>query len=634
MLADGFTVNSSEYIAAQIYFSQTPAPQFIWIGRQDLTAIGSALPNGRTVNDGVMSVTASAAYLVSATAAFTAADVGAAITVKGAGVGAADLNTTIASVINGFVVVLTASCATSVTAAKVVIGRAVADGDMSSSVNPTYLDSATAAFVSADIGKTVIVAGAGALGVDLVTTIQSINSGTEAVLNSPCLTTVSGAEVTIGRSASDGVMSTTTAHTFLASLMANFQAGDVGAVIRVAGAGTAGADLVTTIASVTSTDVAVLAASCLTSVTAAQTSIGAVGHGYKAGDVVLVAQTNASYGYLTVLTVGEAGQALTLGTVPGTQGTGYSTATGLSVSGGAGSGLTVNITAGESLLQASQACRLASTTWYGLAVNNPADADNLAISEWADSLWQTTRYYPWSSNVNIANGVVGNVALQLQALKLRVLGIYATTQSGLYPNNIYAAAGLMGVEMGLNTGLASSFFTVAYKSIIGIAPEPLSQTQYTNIVGARFNVYANFSPYQNVQPGFMSNGIPSYLWLNLAMLVSFLQLEEMAVLTGNPVVGQTNSDEHKLIQAANNACAQSATIGFLADGIWEGVTINIPGVQLVDGQAIPGGYLNQAQPYSQQSSNDRAAGKAMPIYCAITTAGAVQSLVIGVYAQL
>jgi hypothetical protein len=483
MLADGFTSSEPEYIAAQIYFSQTPAPQFIWIGRQDLTAIKTALP----------------------------------------------------------------------------AGRSVADGAMSSSVNPTYLDSATADFVSGDVGAQVIVAGAGVAGADLVTTIASVTSTTVAVLTVGASTTVSGAEV----------------------------------------------------------------------------QIGGYGKNYKANDQVTVVQSGGSYGVLTVLTVGADGQVLTLGTTIGNQGTGYSVANNLATTGGSGTGLEVDITAvGETLLEASQACRAANTIWYGLAVNNPADADNLAIAEWADPLWQTTRYYPWSADAAIAAGTADNLALQLQTLELRVLGIYSTTQGGLYPNNIYAAAGLMGVEMGLNTGLAGSFFTVAYKSIAGIAPEPLTQTQYTAITQAGFNVYANFGPYQTVQPGFMSNAAPSYLWLNLAMLVSFLQLDEMAVLTTNPAVPQTNPGEHLLINAANQACTKSQGIGFLADGTWEGVTINIPGVQLTAGQAIPGGFLNQAQPYSQQSTEARDAGQAMPIYCAITTAGAVQSLLIGVYAQL
>jgi hypothetical protein len=80
-----------------------------------------------------------------------------------------------------------------------------------------------------------------------------------------------------------------------------------------------------------------------------------------------------------------------------------------------------------------------------------------------------------------------------------------------------------------------------------------------------------------------------------------------------------------------------ASIGFLAGAIWTGVTLPIPSANnpgLVTGQALPNGYLNLAAPYSQQSSANRAAGQAMPIYCAVTTAGAVQSIIIGVNVEL
>ena len=449
--------------------------------------------------------------------------------------------------------------------------------------------------------------------------------------------TAVGTAVVDGRTVNDGVMSSITNPTHLSSATAVFAVGDVGSAIIVIGAGAAGANLVTTIASYTSPTAVVLTSPCLTTVTAAQTSIGLVGSGYKVLDTVTVTQAGASYGTLTVLTVGAAGQVLTVGTVPGTQGTGYTTATALptvAVSPSTGTGLEVNITAGESLLQAAQACRAASSIWYGLAVNNPGDTDNLVISEWADSLWATVRYYAWSSDVAIINATPANIALQLQTLEMRVLGIYSTTQNGLYPNNIYAAAALMGCEMGLNTGLAGSFFTIAHKQLAGIAAEPLTQTQYTNILNAGFNAYCNFSPYQLLEPGFMSNGAPSYLWINLAMLVASLQINTMGVLQANPAVPQTNGGQHLLIQAANTACANAASIGFLASSTWTGTSINIPGVSLANGQALPSGYLNQSQPYTQQAANDRAAQKAMPIYCAITTAGTVQSLLIGVYSQL
>lgn len=132
----------------------------------------------------------------------------------------------------------------------------------------------------------------------------------------------------------------------------------------------------------------------------------------------------------------------------------------------------------------------------------------------------------------------------------------------------------------------------------------------------------------------MSDGSPSYLWLFLAVYVAQLQSEELAVLQDNPVVPQSNAGEQLLLHGANNAGTTMANIGFLAPAVWEGGSINIIGLSVTQGQSIPAGFLNLAQPYSQQTPADRDAGKAMPIYSFITTAGAVQSLVIGVYTQL
>ncbi len=437
-----------------------------------------------------------------------------------------------------------------------------------------------------------------------------------------------------GRTVNDGAITEGT--DALTSETAAFTNGDVGATIIVEGAGAAGAALVTTIATYVSATSVTLTAEATTTVTDAEVSVGALGTGFVVGDQFSVTQGGGSNGVGRVLTVGASGQVLAFEMAQ--QGTGYTVANALStiaVAPSTGIGLKVNITGlGETLLQAVTACRDASGAWYGLTVNAPADSDNLVISQWADPLWQSTRYYPYFDNPAVPAGTPGNIALQLQTLNLRVLGQYATTQSGLYPNNVYAAVALMGVEMGLNTGLANSFFTVAHKTLAGIAPEPLTQSQYTALVNAGVNVFSTFGQYTVEEPGKMSNGAPSYLWLNLAMLVAQLQSEDMAVLQGNPAVAQTNSGQHLLLQAANNACTTLANIGFIAANNWTGASLSLPGLSITTGQALPSGFLNLSQPYSQQSTANRDAGQAMPIYTFITTAGAVQSLVIAVYTQL
>ncbi len=72
------------------------------------------------------------------------------------------------------------------------------DGAMSSSVSPTHLTSSMTTFVNAaapagDIGKAVIVQGAGSAGGSLTATISSYVSAHVVALSSPALTTVSGA---------------------------------------------------------------------------------------------------------------------------------------------------------------------------------------------------------------------------------------------------------------------------------------------------------------------------------------------------------------------------------------------------------------------------------------------------------
>ena len=376
-------------------------------------------------------------------------------------------------------------------------------------------------------------------------------------------------------------------------------------------------------------------------------AIDVAGTGWTVGDQFTVTQGSNLSGYGVVLAVTTGGVPTSIGVAPSQAGVGYSLtgATGLvatAVSPSVGIGLEVNITAiGESLLQAAQACRLASSTWWayagiGTSGNSyfPVDTDHLVNAAWASPNWQQTFYFGASNDIAIANGTANNLALQMQALKYKVFMEYATTQSALYPNNAYAAVAAMGTAMGLNTGLANSFFTLAHKALAGIASEPLTQTQFTNIVNQGFNVYANFSPYEMLEYVRCPDGNPFYLYLFVALLVVNLQYNVVDDLVASPAIAQDNAGQTQLLHDANQACALLANIGFIAPGTWQGRTLSAGSTTLEQGDALPLGYLNFSAPYSQQSSGNRAAGQAMPIYCAITSAGAVQSVLIGVNVQL
>lgn len=76
--------------------------------------------------------------------------------------------------------------------------RAVTDAAITSGAGT--LTSSTAAFTTADVGRNVVVAGAGASGAPLTAMITARNSATSVALDFNASTTVSGAALTIGDS--------------------------------------------------------------------------------------------------------------------------------------------------------------------------------------------------------------------------------------------------------------------------------------------------------------------------------------------------------------------------------------------------------------------------------------------------
>jgi hypothetical protein len=149
--------------------------------------------DSRTVTDGMMTTGASSTTLTCPVSApFTSADVGKTIKVNGAGSGGTNLVTTIQGYTSPSVVTLTAGCATSVT-------TVVTDGAMTAGASATTLTCSTShPFSSGDVGKTIVVAGAGAGGRNLVTTIASFTSSSVVTLAIGCSTTVTGATVQYG----------------------------------------------------------------------------------------------------------------------------------------------------------------------------------------------------------------------------------------------------------------------------------------------------------------------------------------------------------------------------------------------------------------------------------------------------
>lgn len=283
----------------------------------------------------------------------------------------------------------------------------------------------------------------------------------------------------------------------------------------------------------------------------------------------------------------------------------------------------------ESPLDALEACRAINYDWYTCIVVGSGKVDHLEIALWAQSAVPSTVYGFTTQDVDVPSGTAQNIFASLKALSYNhVIGQYATDQGAVYPNNVHAIAGILGYAMGQNTGLANSAYTLKFKEEVGITTEPLTPSEVAAIEGDNGNVYLSYGNYYNMfEQGKMANGQFFDEIINLDMLVNNIQLTVMDLLYGTPKIPQTEPGQAQIIHACNQACEQAVIVGFLAPGIWTGVEI----LNLKQGDVLSKGYLCQSPAYSTQTDAKRQARESMPVYIAIKEAGAVHSVLIGVY---
>lgn len=382
---------------------------------------------------------------------------------------------------------------------------------------------------------------------------------------------------------------------------------------------------------------------------ALQTIMVDSGHGgtnWSNGDIFLVLQSNASYGYGKVLT-SSGGNALTVEMISGMQGTGYSVANGLLTTAqlpSTGTGLEVNITAvGETPLQAVTACRVTQPAWYTVCTTTATDSDNVAIAAYLQNAQPAAQIIYSTQSLSALQGTTGNVFSLIKAANYsRAHGCYSTIQGGLAPNNAYIAGAIAGVAMGRNTGLANSNFSLAAETLIGVTPEPLTQTQINVFAGTpglgfgnNGNAYGNYAnSYDFYYQGVNGNGMNFMTVLGLDMLAADAQISILNVVGSLPSIPQTDPGQALILNVVRGACSRSANRGFIAGGVWNGVAIPLlPAGGLVPGASLANGFWVGSSSFSTQSSGDKELFKSMPVYIAVILAGTQQSFTIAVNVQ-
>jgi hypothetical protein len=299
-------------------------------------------------------------------------------------------------------------------------------------------------------------------------------------------------------------------------------------------------------------------------------------------------------------------------------GTGTDVSPSLRLTEATGASVPVNGIAPETALEAAVALRQ-HPEWYGLqfATSEPLTvSDHVNVAAFIEACDPTSIYGYTTQDTNVLDPtVVNDIASQMKALGFtRTFGQFSSSSP-------YASASLYGRAFTVDFEASNTVITLKFKQEPGVAGEQLTENQAAALRLKNCNVFVYYSnDVAIVQQGVMSSGIFFDERHNTDWLANRIQTDLFNVLyTSNTKIPQTNQGIHILVTTVTNALNQGVVNGMIAPGQWNANGFG----QLSQGQMLPLGYYVWAPLVEAQPQAIREQRIAPTIQCAIKMAGAV-----------
>ena len=280
----------------------------------------------------------------------------------------------------------------------------------------------------------------------------------------------------------------------------------------------------------------------------------------------------------------------------------------------------------EAPVKTVQECRQADSEWYvGIYCGDITDAQILAVQEYVEACTPSTMF-AFTTAEETAKADDGGIFGTINGKGYRrIIGQYSTA----HKDAICAAIGWAMGAMSAST--INSAFTLAYKREVGVQAENYMQTftsnDLNNIKKNYGNVYVNRGNFYDVfEEGRVGDGSWFDEIIYLDKFKNDMQLGIMDLLVNVSKVPQTEAGMGRIKTAIKEVCDDMNRIGFIKEGVWKGEEL----MALEYGKVLPGGYLIQSEPISEQAQAERDARNAPPIYVSLKLAGAIHHVTIQV----
>jgi len=283
-----------------------------------------------------------------------------------------------------------------------------------------------------------------------------------------------------------------------------------------------------------------------------------------------------------------------------------------------GASIPVNGIAAETAVQCAVALR-ARPEWYGLqfAVTTAlTDADYVEVAEFIEGCDPVSIFGFTSQNTQALDITVANDIFS----QMKALG-YTRTFGQFSSSSAYASASMYGRAFTTDFEASDTVITLKFKQEPGVSGEILTETQAASLNFKRANVFVYYSnDVAIIQQGVMCSGMFFDERHATDWLANRIQTDLFNVLyTAPSKIPQTNQGIHILVATVENSIQQGVVNGMIAPGQW-----NAPGFgQIKYGQMLPKGFYVWAPLVESQPQAIREARIAPTIQAGIKLAGAV-----------
>lgn len=226
-----------------------------------------------------------------------------------------------------------------------------------------------------------------------------------------------------------------------------------------------------------------------------------------------------------------------------------------------------------------------------------------------------------AASVTDSSGIMKALAL---AGAKRAIGMACTTY-------VDDAAGLMGVAMGLSRMYEDGSFSLCYKSVPTATVNSYSQSDIDTIKAINGNVYvARTKTRAGLENGATASGLRFDDVLYLDRIANDIQTALYNLIANTPTkMPQNDSTTAVFFNTISRILEDYYNAGVLSGGVWRGNDVG----KVKNGDIIEHGYCMMANSFDEQSTEDRAARKAMPITILLCLSGSVESIVINLDVQ-